>query len=61
MPNISIKATNISKKFDVRKEKIFPTEGSFLNKTIHKCFTAKYKEFWALKDVSFEIYEGARA
>jgi ABC-type polysaccharide/polyol phosphate transport system ATPase subunit len=58
MSNIAIKAVNISKKFEVRTERLPNERHSLFDRMMAKLNPTTQKEFWALKDVSFEINEG---
>lgn len=54
--NIAIKVSNLSKKYSIGKQKDSSLRGSLAG--LFKSSITKVEEFWALKDVSFEINEG---
>jgi ABC-type polysaccharide/polyol phosphate transport system ATPase subunit len=54
MSKTAISVENISKKFRLYHEK-----NQFLKSTVLTGKRAKYEEFWALKDVSFDIQQGS--
>jgi len=60
MSDIAIKVENISKKYQIGENKNFPTLRDKLMELPNRIFKGprKNKEFWALKDVSFEVKQG---
>lgn len=60
MSDIAIKVENVSKKYKIGENKNFPTLRDKLMELPNRLFKGpkKTKEFWALKDVSFEIKKG---
>lgn len=60
MSDIAIKVENISKKYQIGENKNFPTLRDKLMELPNRLFKGprKNKEFWALKDVSFEVKKG---
>jgi len=58
MSNIAIQLSNISKKFDIRSERMASVKDSIYNRFLERFKIKTQKEFWALKDISFEIMEG---
>lgn len=60
MSDIAIKVENISKRYQIGENKKFPTLRDKLMELPNRIFKGpkKTKEFWALKDVSFEIKKG---
>lgn len=60
MSDIAIKVENVSKKYQIGENKNFPTLRDKLMELPNRLFKGpkKTKEFWALKDVSFEIKKG---
>lgn len=60
MSDIAIKVENISKKYQIGENKSFPTLRDKLMELPNRIFKGpkKTKEFWALKDVSFEVKKG---
>lgn len=53
--NLAIKLTNVGMRFNLSKEKVDNLKEYFI-----KCVTRKieYREFWALRDISFEVKKG---
>lgn len=60
MSDIAIKVENVSKKYQIGENKTYPTLRDKLMELPNRLFKGpkKTKEFWALKDVSFEIKKG---
>lgn len=60
MSDIAIKVENISKKYQIGENKTYPTLRDKLMELPNRLFKGpkKDKEFWALKDVSFEVKKG---
>ena len=60
MSDIAIKVENISKKYQIGENKSYPTLRDKLMELPNRLFKGpqKTKEFWALKDVSFEVKKG---
>jgi len=60
MSDIAIKVENISKKYQIGENKNFPTLRDKLIELPNRLFKGpkKNKEFWALKNVSFEVKKG---
>ncbi|RIK51528.1 hypothetical protein DCC61_02260 [Candidatus Microgenomates bacterium] len=60
MTDIAIKVENISKKYQIGENKTYPTLRDKLMELPNRLFKGpkKTKEFWALKDVSFEVKKG---
>ena len=60
MSDIAIKVENISKKYQIGENKTYPTLRDKLMELPNRLFKGpkKSKEFWALKDVSFEVKKG---
>lgn len=60
MSDIAIKVENISKKYQIGENKTYPTLRDKLMELPSRLFKGpkKNKEFWALKDVSFEVKKG---
>lgn len=60
MSDIAIKVENISKKYQIGENKTYPTLRDKLMELPNRLFKGpkKIKEFWALKDVSFEVKKG---
>jgi len=60
MSDIAIKVENISKKYQIGENKTYPTLRDKLMELPNRLFKGpkKNKEFWALKDVSFEVKKG---
>lgn len=60
MKDIAIKVEHISKKYQIGENKIHPTLRDKLIELPNRLFKGpkKTKEFWALKDVSFEVKKG---
>lgn len=60
MSDIAIKVENISKKYQIGENKQFPTLRDKLMEIPNRIFKGpkKTKEFWALKDVSFDVKKG---
>jgi lipopolysaccharide transport system permease protein len=60
MSDIAIKVENISKKYEIGENKKYPTLRDKLVELPTRLFKGpkKTKEFWALKDVSFEVKKG---
>jgi lipopolysaccharide transport system ATP-binding protein len=60
MSDIAIKVENISKKYQIGENKTYPTLRDKLMELPNRLFKGpkKSKEFWALKDVSFEVKRG---
>lgn len=58
--DIAIKVENISKKYQIGENKTYPTLRDKLMELPNRLFKGpkKNKEFWALKDVSFEVKKG---
>lgn len=54
--NIAIKVSHLSKKYAIGKQKDTSLRGSLTG--LFKSSTSKVDEFWAMKDVSFEIKKG---
>lgn len=54
--NIAIKVSNVSKKYTIGKQKDSSLRGSLAG--VFQSTESKGDEFWALKDVSFEINKG---
>lgn len=60
MTNVAIKVESISKKYQIGRHKNYPTLRDKLIE-IPKMFfkgPAKYNEFWALENISFEVMQG---
>ena len=53
--NLAIKVDNVSMKFNLSKEKVDNLKEYVIKLLTHKL---EYKEFWALKNVSFEVKKG---
>lgn len=60
MSDIAIKVENISKRYKIGENKTYPTLRDKLVELPNRIFKGpkKNKEFWALKDVSFEVKKG---
>jgi len=60
MSDIAIKVENISKKYQIGENKKYPTLRDKLVELPSRLFKGpqKTKEFWALRDVSFEVKKG---
>lgn len=53
--HLAIKVDHVSMRFNLSKEKVDNLKEYVIKKLTHKL---EYKEFWALKDISFEVEKG---
>ncbi len=57
---IVIKVNNIGKKYVIKNIKDYPVDGSGMDKLKYRINKYDKNDFWALKDISFEVRQGDR-
>ncbi|MCR5484447.1 MAG: ABC transporter ATP-binding protein [Clostridiales bacterium] len=57
---VILKATGIGKKYIIRHKKKYPIDGTRRDKMKYRLSPQIKEDFWALKDINFEVREGER-
>jgi len=57
---VVLKMENIGKKYIIKKHKKYPFDGSRLDKFRYRMRPYEKEDFWALKDIAFELKKGER-